>query len=556
MIRKLLILICVIAGGVAISYLVNLRRPLPPPRPYIDPAVLTALEPFCTGSPDMRRHRALIIGWDGADFRYIDPLLQAGKLPNLKTLSDRGVSGRLESTIIPISSAAWTSCVTGKSPAKTGVFSFFKTVAGTYDIEVINSLDRRATPVWRILNYHGLRTIVFGMPVTYPVEAVKDIMVAGMLAPEQADFAWPPGLAGALRGTGFVPDLGIWRETRTLNRNFLYNQLEIKRHALNALLCGNEWDAALIVFKSLDVLKHRGTEGEQRDGIDELYIYLDKVLGGLIQLVGENTDILLVSDHGFTSYHTTMNLNGWLVEKGFAAPNDANRGAILDKSGPIAEARASSHSYEMSLIDVARSTAITGPAEGNFGSIRVNLSGREPQGTIDPDRYELTVDTILDSLRKAINPVHGGPLVRYAFRTSDLYRGPYQETLPDILFEVDQRIIVRPFTRIPSVQPLTAPFADHVLNGIFFAAGPSFASFEERKRASVMDITPTLLHLLDLPVHQEMDGEVLTRFLTSDRPVQYQDEPAGLLDAQGGGNFTAEERKELEARLKSMAYTR
>ncbi len=556
MIRKVLILVCLIAGGAAVAYMVDQRQSSPPPRPYIHPVVLSALEPYCASEPDPRKHRVLAIGWDGADFRYIDPLLDAGKLPNLEALIQRGVSGRLESTIIPISSAAWTSCITGRSPAETGIFSFFKTVPGTYDIELINSLDRRAVPLWRILNHHDKETIIFGMPVTYPVEPVKGIMVAGMLAPEKADFAWPPGLAGALRSTGFIPDLGVWREVRILNKPILYNQLEIKRYVLSALLSGNEWDAAFVVFKSLDVLKHRGTEEEVRDRVEELYIYLDKVLGNLVGLAGENTDVLLLSDHGFTTYRTALNVNGWLVEKGFASLNETKKEDNLDRNRPIAETRVSSHSFEMSLLNVARSSAITGPAEGNFGSIQVNLSGREPQGNISAEQQSDLVDEILDSLRAAINPVHGGPLVRRAFRTSSLYQGPYSDLLPDILFEVDERIMVQPFTRIPSTEPLAAPFSDHVLEGIFIAAGPSFPAREERGEASIMDIAPTVLHLLDLPVHNEMDGEVLERFLNGGRSVRYEDEPAGLTDGIDGDSFTDEERKELETRLKSMSYTR
>lgn len=556
MIRRLLIVIAVVAGGLAVSYVVNERRPDPPPRPFVDPVIRTALAPFCTGEPDGKKHRVLVIGLDGADFRYIDPLMAAGKMPNLQALVNRGVCGRLESTIIPISSAAWTSVVTGTSPARSGIFSFFQTVPGSYDVELISSLDRKTPPVWRILNHYGRKVIVFGMPVTYPVEAVDGIMVAGMLAPEQADYAWPPGLAAALRGVGFVPDLGIWREERPLNRNVLYNQLEIKRHALTALLTGNDWDAAFVVFKSLDVLKHRGTTGELRARIDELYLYLDRMIGTLVRLAGEETDILVISDHGFTSYATTMNLNGWLVAKGFARLDEENAGAIYDNTGPLAEARASSHAFEMSLIDIPHSAAITGPAEGNFGSIRVNLSGREPRGAVAPGALDRVVDAILDSLRAAVDPVHGGALVRRAFRTGELYQGPFLGALPDILFEVDGRIIVRPFTRLPSIQPLAVPYSDHELDGIFLAAGPSFRTSPERVRASVLDITPTLLHLLGLPVYRGMDGEVLSDLLTTGEPVLYEDEPPGLRGPAGLESFTAEQREELEKRLKALSYTR
>ncbi len=554
--RRIALFVFVAFAGAVAGYFTQKERAPETYSPFIDPVVLSALEPFRPEEADARKHRVMIIGWDGADFRFIDPLMGAGKMPHLEALAARGVSDVLESTIIPISSAAWTSSVTGKSPAKTGVFSFFETVPGTYNIRVISSRNRRATPVWRILNRHDRNVIVFGMPVTYPPERVKSIMVSGMLSPEEADYAYPPGLAGALRSVGFLPDLGIWREDRALNYNILYNQLETKRHALNALLTGNDWDAAIIVFKSLDVLKHRGTTGESRARVDDLYRYLDRMLGSLERLAGERCDIIVLSDHGFRSYGAAFNINGWLVERGFAKASEDSPNEKIDRSGPIATARTRSHAYEMSLLDLPRSAAFTGPAEGNFGSIRINLAGREPDGAVTPDRYDAVVDAILDSLRSAADPVYGGPLVRRAFRTGDLYDGEFLADLPDILFEADERLLVRPFTRYPSVDSLDAPLSDHELAGILVAAGPSFRHIEERGSASILDITPTLLALFDLPIHRDMDGEPLTSLLDHPAKVCFTEEPPDSGKTGGEDALTGKERKELEKRLKSMSYTR
>ncbi len=526
------------------------------PAIFIDPGVRTALAPFATEKPDRRKRRTLVIGWDGASYRYIDPLIEEGRLPNLHGLMDRGVQATLESTLLPISSAAWTSAVTGKSPSKTGIFSFFERVPGSYGVRVISSLDRKASPLWRILNHHGKNAVVFGMPVTYPPEPVKTIMVSGMLSPEQADYAWPPGLADALRSVQFIPDLGIWREKRTLSRNILYGQLEIKKHALTTLLTGNDWDLAFIVFKSLDVLKHRGVTEPNLSNVLELYDYLDKTLGLLIRVAGPNTDIIVLSDHGFQSFTKAFNINGWLLEKGFAVPALDGIPSEPDKTTPIAIARAASHNFHMAKLNLYRTVAITGPAEGSFGSIRVNLQGREPRGAATSEQYETLLQAIEDSLMATKNPFSDGPLVRRVMRTAEVYPGPYLESLPEILFEVDHDFLVRPFTVVPAVQSIRSPAADHELNGIFVAAGPSFLEIADRRHASILDLCPTLLHISDLPVYDEMDGHVLTELLSVRRKVRVEVEPAELQETGPGATYTAKELRELEERLRSMAYTR
>ncbi len=553
-IRVVLFLMVVLAGAFLGQFIAKTR---PAQTPRIDPTVLQALAPYFLQPLDRDKHRVLVVGWDGASFAFLDPLLRTGRMPHLESILRRGVSAELASTIIPISSAAWTTATTGKSPAKTDVFSFFRGVPDSYEIEVISSLQKKAPSIWRILNHQDKRCVVFGVPVTYPPEPVKDILVAGMLSPEQADYTWPPELADALRSLDFLPDLGIWREQRTLTRDLLYGQLEIKRHVVNGLLAGNNWDLGFVVFKSLDVLKHRGVaQPEERARIDELYIYLDGVLGGLLALAGKNCDVIVLSDHGFTSYQNKIFLNGWLSEKGFAQLNEERMQERAASHDPIAERRASEHMTEISLLELDRTVAFAGPCEGNFGSIQLNQKGREPNGTVEPADRDATIDRILDSLSSALVYPGGPPLVKRAMRATDLYRGPYESSLPDILFEAHDSIFVDAEAGIPSIVKLHTPFSDHTLNGIFAAAGPSFHYDRERGNASIMDITPTILHLLDLPVYDNMDGKPRTDLLAIDRAVRREAEPAALLAPASNTVYTDEELQELKARLRSMAYTR
>ena len=76
--------------------------------------------------------RVILIAWDGADWRILDPLLERGDLPNLQALIDRGQKSVLKSTVPTHSWAAWPSFLTGVDPADHGVYDILETVPGTH----------------------------------------------------------------------------------------------------------------------------------------------------------------------------------------------------------------------------------------------------------------------------------------------------------------------------------------------------------------------------------------------------------------------------------------
>src|ERR671929_2319445 len=78
--------------------------------------------------------RVLLIGWDGADWRILDPLLERGDLPNLQALIDRGQKGVLKSTIPTHSWAAWPSFLTGVDPADHGVYDILEGRGGARQV--------------------------------------------------------------------------------------------------------------------------------------------------------------------------------------------------------------------------------------------------------------------------------------------------------------------------------------------------------------------------------------------------------------------------------------
>lgn len=515
----------------------------------------------CGGSGDAKRlyrpeQRLLVIGWDGATFDLVDPLVAAGRLPNLATLMRTGVSARLTSTLIPISSAAWVGAVTGKGPGQTGVYSFFEPVEGTYDVRLISSHSNAASPIWRILTGHGLGVNVFGVPVTYPPESVLGTMVAGMLSPFEADYAWPPEYTQELRDRGFLPDLGKWTADQDLSWARLLEQLRIKEEVVLELLARPDWDFSMVVFKNLDVLSHHryGIDGS----VEELLEALDATLGKLIERAGPDTNVIVMSDHGFASYPTAFNVHTWLIEEGFAVLNESHEDA-RPEAGPLGAARAREHERRLGELDLARTKAFATVSEGNFGSLRLNLAGREPAGTVAPTDKNAVLEEITRALRRLVTADGRTPLVRRILRGSELYPGRFADRrVPDIVFETQPDWQVVSTSYLPTRTTYPTPMPDHALEGILIMSGPAIAHSEARGGASVLDFAPTALHLLNQPVYAEMSGRVLTHLLALDRvphEIREEDDPLRRTAEHAAAPFTEADRRAIRERLEELGYS-
>src|SRR4030067_3374011 len=124
--------------------------------------------------------KVFIIGIDSATFDIMTPMMVDGDLPNIARLVRSGTSGRLMSTVPPVTPPAWVSFMTGKNPGKHGVFDFYVPPSYGYNRPVLNSGYIKAKTIWRILSDHGLRVGVINLPMTYPPEDVKGFIIPGM----------------------------------------------------------------------------------------------------------------------------------------------------------------------------------------------------------------------------------------------------------------------------------------------------------------------------------------------------------------------------------------
>src|SRR4051794_29675849 len=229
-----------------------------------------------------RNTRLLLIGWDAADWKVIQPLLDAGQMPNLARLIAQGVSGNL-ATIYPIlSPMLWTSIATGKRPYKHGILGFAEPLPDGSGVRPITLVSRKTKALWNILNQNGYRSVVAGWWPSHPAEPINGVMVsnhfkhaegpAGKLPPMPSGTVHPPSLAGSLADLRvsptelqgefirlFVPEYEKVDQTEDKRLHSLAKIIAetMSVHAAaTELLATQSWDFAGIYYDALDHFGH------------------------------------------------------------------------------------------------------------------------------------------------------------------------------------------------------------------------------------------------------------------------------------------------------------
>ncbi len=293
-----------------------------------------------TGQP---RNRVLLIGWDAADWKVLNPLLDSGKMPNLKGIVERGIIGDLATLTPDLSPLLWTSIATGKRPYKHGILGFTEPDPHTGGIRPITNLSRRTKAIWNVLSQEGLKCSVVGWWPSHPVEPINGVMVSNhyQTPTGSLDKPWPirPGTVHPARIEKHLAPLRWHPEKLEAGHilRFVPRAAEIdqdKDRRLSsvakiicdtcsigdagvAILHNKPWDFAALYFDGIDHFCHgfmsyhppRPDWVPQEDFerysevVSNGYILHDFILGRLLEQAGDNATVLVVSDHGFRSDH-------------------------------------------------------------------------------------------------------------------------------------------------------------------------------------------------------------------------------------------------------------
>jgi predicted AlkP superfamily phosphohydrolase/phosphomutase len=530
--------------------------------------------------------RALLIGLDGADWRVLRPLLADGLMPNLAGLLERGVSGNLRSTLPTNSAVAWPSFLTGRNAGKHGVFDFTLRVPGDRTLmAAADSRSIRAETFLSTLGRSGRRVGSINVPVSYPPFPVNGFMLGGMFVQEGRPYTYPEHLAAELNAQvgGFLPNRIRWRYMLGRLDELLDEAIVVTRQrirVLEYLANTRDWDVFVQVFVSPDRLQHPlmhvlDTEHPRHDPamasrlaprLRTYWATIDDLLGRAQQLLGPDDNLIVLSDHGLHSVHKAVYVREILERAGLArvarvAPVQVARQRLRPLVPNALRKRLTSNGHNRPagspqgmaglLWDETRAFVTTGTSQGVY----INVAGREPHGIVpEGDAYDRMVEEIRELLLAERDPGTGRAVISEVFRGRDIYRGPYADGGPDLLYEPAPGYASAKGAR-HHLGSYDWFMGDHDREGILVAAGPGIRRGDQLDGASLIDIAPTVLYLADVPIPEDMDGTVLNMFgdgRLESTPPTYERGWVPVMESEGA--YTEEEERGLEEQLRSLGY--
>ncbi|WP_117594486.1 alkaline phosphatase family protein [Haloprofundus halophilus] len=540
----------------------------------------------------------LVIGLDGGEWDVVNPLIEEGKLPNIARLKEEGVSGPLESITPPVSPPAWNSIHTGTNPGKHGIFDF-GTFDENYNRRSINSSDRCAVPFWRIMNDEGVTTGLFKVPFTYPPDDVSGFMVTGFpTANTVDDFAVPPSLTEQV---GPVEELfEDWSLQRAGDyEGFKRNLIRVAERQTDLfleLLEEYDTDLSMTVYDGSDRVQHffwkyfdethprYEPDSSLVGAIEEYYETVDRGIGRMLDVVDDDCDVVVLSDHGFGPLTHDIYIDEWLEKEGFLARREQSSaktktddvlGATVKAAwetlksanlhGKVKSVVPSSwFDFGKSLQDKPHRDVVWTETQAFFTTLSgqalyVNTEGSFSEGAVPQHEYDEVIEEIRESLLSIRHPETGESLVEAVVRSDEVFEGPATETGPDLIVRtVPDHTLKGGFSESllqSSAQNAHDRSGDHRSDGILIASGPSFRTGRVED-ASVLDIAPILLYLQGCPIPTVMDGslsrELFFEEMFDERAVR-ETEKYGRSESEGR-EWNAEEEVELEKRLSDMGY--
>jgi predicted AlkP superfamily phosphohydrolase/phosphomutase len=349
------------------------------------------------------------------------------RMPNLAALMRAGSYGPLRSCTPPITVPAWAVMLTGRDPGELGLYGFRNREPRGYRMRTAQSADVRVPWLWERLAQAGKRVAALFVPPTYPPRAVEGGALVSCLLTPGADrpHTHPPALGAELASEcgAYIPDVDDVRNADAAQvLAQLYAMTEQHFAIAKRVYRTQRPDFMVMVEVGPDRLHHafwqhieREDAGDPLGGVGrDYYAFLDAQLGGLLELVDDDTAVLVVSDHGARALRGGVCVNEWLIEHGYL---------VLERppEGITAPAELA--------IDWKRTRAW---AEGGYyARVCMNVEGREPHGAIPAARFDAERAALLELL--AALPGPDGARVEHRLLVPERCYRAQRGSAPDIL---------------------------------------------------------------------------------------------------------------------------
>jgi predicted AlkP superfamily phosphohydrolase/phosphomutase len=511
--------------------------------------------------------RTFVVGLDGASWLLAEPWLDEGRLPNLAELRETGSYATSRSCYPPVTHPNWKCYSAGKNPGKHGVYWFERIDLANERIDIMNGDDYRTAELWDYLNADGQTTGVVNMPTMYPPRDIDGYVVAG--GPDAVEgeyrsleggYATPADLEERLRERydyRVHPDpLLSSNEERGAEVEEILDLLDTRLQVAHDLFLEEDLDFVHVTLFYLNVLHHFFWDEEPTRRAWEL---VDGWLGDLAEL--EDTNLVVMSDHGAAPTTTEFYINEWLAENGYQT-RTRSVDAYLQRVGLTRE-NALALAKRFGMVDTLAAVvpeSVQQLVPQSAGAKRE----RKLEQVVLPETKALAsaqgpvyinpafdVDAVREELIADLREVtddDGEPLFEGVYPAEEVYEGPYVDIGPEVV--VDQRPGVHVNDGMGGGAIRTEPdrwAAENTMTGIFLANGPDIAANGDLGETDIRDIAPTILAGHGVAVPTDVDGEVLDVFVG--QPDVGTQEPISRDGAARGSGSD-----EVADRLKQLGY--
>jgi len=468
------------------------------------------------------------------------------ELPNLNKLMDQGIYGRIKSTAPPITPQAWSCVLCGKNPGHFGYWDF--TYRNDYSYgqpELVNSTvrDERTDTLYKILSEHGKKVAIINVPVTYPPPEIPNgYSISSFMTPSlDRQFTYPASLKEEIKK--IIGEYIIDASTSNMNFRQMDKETVLKRiydmdkqrfELTNYFIKDKKCDFVFTVVMGTDRIPHlfyryfdknhiRYTpHPKYKDALKSRYKFCDGNLGEIVNLLDENTAVIVLSDHSVQKLDGRINLNEWLIQEGYMRLKTKPK-----QLTPLMRAD----------IDWSQTKAW---ATGYTGQLYLNVRGREAQGIIDPQDYDKFLDEIAEKL-KSITDEKGKKLDTKIYKRKDIHFGDYAKFGPDLFIYFDNcRWNTSELIGYDSIYSYDTPKGPddggHGPYGFFAMAGSGVPNLGELSNVDLLDVAPTVLQLMEIAVPSDMEG----RSLIAEKKVYTEEEKEG--------------EEEIKERLRGLGY--
>ncbi len=391
--------------------------------------------------------------------------------------------------------------------------------------------------------------------------------------------------------------------------------------AVKYLLKRYEWDFFFTVFGSTDRVQHFywkycdptypgycPEEGKKYgNAILKVYEKIDTIIGEYLEMINDDVTLMVMSDHGAGPYHRVIFLDQWLSDNGFLCYKDEQQskkrsyshlndaGYSLAKGAYLAlrkylprsvkdwlksklpEVRHKIESHLMfTKIDFSKTKAFPWGIEASY--IYINKKDTFPSGIVElGQEYEQVRNSIIDGISRLKDPDTGEKVVHRIYAREEIFHGACLEKAPDIIIMwknceyitrqsyglssvgekykyISSNLRTGEVGKLMSLEQTGA----HRSHGIMMFSGRPFESGKKVRHSRIVDIAPTVLYQMGIPIPRDMDGKILNdvfkkEYLAS-HPPRYTDAPDSDSKSDDAGTYTEGESREVAERLRNLGY--